>query len=201
MFASRLDEASRFTKTEAKQITPTKAREHSIKIVHEMSEYLFDIFDANMMEEYHIMETFEMKAMNAFINREDEKAEYTFEQQDLHKEFLKLFESLLDNFLVGKNLTMHDLYDEVKWYMAQDNVEALEVIEVIDAFSDFKKWADHMTRQAAGYRRQYEYVAQLQAAIEQADQKPSPSPKPSIKPVIYSPDSKIESEEAENEYK
>ena len=136
MFASRLDNASSFTKTEAKQITPVKSRPRDPKIVHDMAEYLFDIFDANLMEDYHIMERFENKAVDMFVDRDSCKDEYTFEQENLHKEFLKLFESLLDNFLVSRNITINQLLDEVQWYIQQDdvervNVEALEIVEVL----------------------------------------------------------------------
>ena len=101
MFSSRLDTANKIVKSEAKQISPVKSLGRNAKIVHEMAEYLFDIFDANLMEEFHIMESFETKAIGVFINRFDCKDEYTFEQENLHKEFLKVFESLLDNFLVA----------------------------------------------------------------------------------------------------
>ena len=39
------------------------------RILHDLNEYLFDVFDANCMEEYHIMERFETKAMEYFLER------------------------------------------------------------------------------------------------------------------------------------
>lgn len=165
MFASRLAEANTQAKTEHKQITPVKAREHNEKIVHEMAEYLFDIFDANLMEEYHMMESFEMKAVDLFMKRENANDEYTFEQEECHKEFLVLFETLLEGFLVKKNITIDALLEEVKWYKKQDHVEANEIIEVIDSFSSFPKWANHMTQQAFYYKAHMRYTVQLAEAV------------------------------------
>jgi len=39
-----------------------------LDLVAACSEYLFDLFDANMLEDYHTMEKFENKAINAFMN-------------------------------------------------------------------------------------------------------------------------------------
>ena len=81
------------------------------------------------------------------------------------KSGFKTFETLLEGFLVRKNITIDFLLEEVKWYMKQDHVEALEIIEVINNFSDFRKWADHMTQQAKFYKAHSRYSAQLKEAV------------------------------------
>lgn len=167
MFASELDKAHKIAKSEHKEITPTKPRKRDFAIVHDMAEYLFDIFDANLMPEFHMMEEFEAKAIPLFADRESFTDEYTFEQENLHKEFLRLFESLLENFLVRKNLTIGQLLEEVRWFMKEGNCEAMEIIEVVDSFSNFKRWADHMTEQAIQYKASQSYLMKLQEAAGQ----------------------------------
>lgn len=155
-------------KSEHKEITPKKSREHDVRIIHDMAEYMFDVFDANLMPEFHLMEAFEEKAIMLFIDRDSDDDEYTFEQHQEHKKFVDLFESLLGTFLVKKNLTIDQLLEEVKWFVKEDNVEAVEILQVVDAFSNFKRWADHMTEQARDFRRGEEYIKQLTEAACQA---------------------------------
>jgi hypothetical protein len=164
MFAKSLDNASKIAKSDYKQITPKKSREHDVRIVHDMAEYMFDVFDANLMPEFHLMEAFEEKAIPKFFDRESNDDEYTFEQQQAHTEFLNLFESLLGNFLVQKNLTIDQLLDEVKWFVKEGNCEAQEILEVVDSFSNFKRWADHMTEQARNFKLGEAYIKQLTEA-------------------------------------
>ena len=162
MFISRLDRARKdATTTPSKSINPNlhnstpgkpvgnpDAKAHEVtppsssarlpippRILHDLNEYLFDIFDANCMEEYQIMEAFENKAMGYFLQRArlelenmttpsvpayllDAKAdakvtsssssqvhqqkackEYGHQEYLLHREFMNLFESLIDKFL------------------------------------------------------------------------------------------------------
>ena len=129
---------------------------------------MFDVFDANLMPEFHLMEAFEEKAIPKFLDRNSNYDEYTFEQEQAHKEFLALFESLLGNFLVKKNLTIDQLLEEVKWFVKEGNCEAIEILEVVDSFSNFKRWADHMTEQAQNFKLGESFINQLTYAADQA---------------------------------
>lgn len=85
MFAARVDDAADKVRRDYKDISPSKSVssgaqlkassketeesfdfERAAGIVHRCSEYLFDIFDANLTEEYRIMESFENSALSAF---------------------------------------------------------------------------------------------------------------------------------------
>ncbi len=84
-------------------------------LVAACSEYLFDLFDANMMEDYHTMERFENRAIDAFMGSCD-STEITFEQHNLHNEFLELFESLIEKFLrvEGGGCSVEAFYERVQ---------------------------------------------------------------------------------------
>ena len=65
---------------------------------------------------------------------------------------------------------MNQLFEEVSWYIQQEkidrsNVEALEIVEVIDSFCNFKKWADHMTDQALQFKSANTFYKQLNDVI------------------------------------
>ena len=84
-------------------------------ILEKASEYLFDLFDANCMEEYKQIEQFEENACKAFTNLDAE--EYTLEQDSLHQEFLVLFENLLEKFLETERISIEEFYGEVKKHL------------------------------------------------------------------------------------
>ena len=134
-------------------------------IIHKVSEYLFDLFDANCMEEYHLLQRFEAKAWPKFDPDEDE---YTFEQQDLHKEFCALFESLTEKFILSEGYSIERFYKVVAreaekrkgqgtardavggevaprpWGETDDAEDAEEVVEVVFQVADFQLWAAEM---------------------------------------------------------
>ena len=60
-----------------------------------------------------------------------------------------------------KNITIDQLLEEVKWFVKEENCEAIEILEVVNSFSNFKRWADHMTEQASHYIQSQSYINQL----------------------------------------
>lgn len=134
-------------------------------IIEKLCEYLFDLFDANVMDDYIRMERFELRAIESF--RTDEP-EYTHEQYDLHKEFIALFEQLVEGFLANEGYTSEVFYKELKHFIAKSpqkgpNAPKLntaeyynsgavtpadEVMEVIHSYMQFDVWAGLMRKQA-----------------------------------------------------
>ncbi len=164
--------------------SPSKAtfspqRKSTSMVLHALNDYLFDLFDANMMEDFHIISRFEEKAMKHFeaeaekemkereaieeaIRNDNSKnsnncgasnmhsrthrldvagskdididsqqvtiveykackdfKEFSHEEYHLHKEFLVLFESLINKFLSEHDYTADEVYDEL-YRHAQD---------------------------------------------------------------------------------
>ena len=140
-------------------------------IIHKVSEYLFDLFDANCMEDYHTMQKFEEKAWRKF---DPEVEEYTFEQQELHKEFCELFERLTEGFITSEGYSVEQFYAEVRdaaaarparkkdadpaprpWGEVDEGEDAEEVVDVVYQVVDFRLWADEM-RSIARNNRQWQ---------------------------------------------
>eukprot|EP01039_Chlorochromonas_danica_P004232 gene4232-4651_t len=165
MFLARIEQAQKTLSHEVHRI-PKKS-----PILHELNEYLFDVFDANCMEDYHILESFEKRAMEAFdspspshddseskttsstTNANRNPNEYTHEQYLLHEEFKTLFDSLIETFLQSKGYSSDDLYEELrKHYHNKKEVarhgeqaqEAEEVVDILAFYSDFPCWANMM---------------------------------------------------------
>ena len=118
-------------------------------ILWKVSEYLFDLFDANCLDGYKKIEAFEDRAMKHFAN---DTEEYTFEQERCHREFLDLFESLIENFLKENKTTTQAFYAEVdkeikKKANIKSSSEANEIVDVIFTYCDFKSWVEYMKEQ------------------------------------------------------
>lgn len=137
--------------------------EHS-DIIEKLCEYLFDLFDANCMDDFIRMERFELRAVESFRNDE---GEYTHEQYDLHKEFTCLFEQLVEGFLENEGYSIEEFYKVLKhfvrksgsvknkpkigspgYYSSGEVTPADEVMEVISSYMDFHVWAGLMRKQA-----------------------------------------------------
>ena len=146
----------------------------SPKIVLELvSEYLFDLFDANCMDEYRKIEAFHNKALASFDPDVDE---YSFEQERLHNEFCALFEGFCEGYIREQGYSMEEFYEVVReaklesdaktenregsarssspppW--DQDPDHAIEVVETIYSCSDFRTWVEYM-KGLARQRQQY----------------------------------------------
>ena len=118
-------------------------------ILWKVSEYLFDLFDANCLDGYKKIEEFEDRILKHFI---DDNDEYTFEQERCHREFLDLFESLIEKFLTENKCTTQLFFAEVNLVMqkksAHHNKEANEIVDIIFCYCDFRSWIDYMKEQA-----------------------------------------------------
>lgn len=131
-------------------------------LVSQCAEYIFDLFDANMLEDYHVMENFENKALAAFVDYDN--TEISFEQERLHHHFLDLFEEMIGKFLREKKSTTAEFYNQVNDYLndksdtktkvAKDS--AREVVETIFAYTDLQLWHANM-REMSRYRAKRKY--------------------------------------------
>eukprot|EP00943_MAST-04B_sp_MAST-4B-sp1_P003584 g3584.t1 len=131
-------------------------------ILEKVSEYLFDLFDANLTTDFKRMEAFEKRAVKAF---DPDVEEYTFEQEQLHQEFCKLFEEVVESFLKKEDYTYEEFYEEAKKaidgkdntihdnelvpkafkkYQPSEMAMAEEIHGIILAISNFQQWADEM---------------------------------------------------------
>jgi hypothetical protein len=141
MFLSRLEDAMLSVRKDAKSLADSKVD----SIVEDVNEYIFDLFDANLMDDYHIMEEFENHALAKFDSDSDE---FTFEQENEHKNFLRLFEQLITQHLLRKGYNIQSFYDIVKDILNTSESRrkecTYEVIEVISYFTDFYSWATDM---------------------------------------------------------
>jgi len=120
------------------------------------AEYIFDLFDANMMDDYHAIAEFESRALDAFPDHTSE--EISFAQEGLHKEFLTLFEKLIGGFLEQNGSTVEAFYGQVSDYLhrpvndSRDQAKktsADEVVDVIFCYTDLRMWCDAMRERAA----------------------------------------------------
>jgi hypothetical protein len=162
MFWSRLDEAKQSVDADcvriatSEKLSPSKASASASitqdDVIFKVSEYLFDLFDANCTDAYKRIDDFENRALKAFEDYEND--EYTFEQENLHRQFLALFEELIEGFLRTENISMDDLYSRLSSHLAtsdsKDPNEALsnEIADVISFYTSFNDWARHMKLQS-----------------------------------------------------
>ncbi|RYY84682.1 hypothetical protein EON63_08705 [archaeon] len=172
MFISRLDSARKVT-----HHSPSESSSGPKKppILQDLSEYLFDLFDANCMPEFQEIERFEEKALKSFDSEDVEGKyadEYTHEQYMLHQDFLALFEKFIGNFLTHHNYTFDDLYTELSAHKklkttVHTNLEpAGEVIDVLSYYVNFPAWVT-MMRENAKLRRHYKtFREQLLRAVD-----------------------------------
>jgi len=113
------------TSKEKKSSTPLKLKRNP-RILHQLNEYIFDLFDANCLEDFKKMEEFEKYALDAFMDLEQSEIssikEFNHRQYELHQEFLTLFETLIDKFLKKFDYTMDELYEQIEWYYKQRDI-------------------------------------------------------------------------------
>lgn len=166
MFLSRLDAAVKESKAAIKvaNTTPTKAKKSPL--LHDLNEYLFDLFDANCMEEFHILQSFEDRAMQAFIDREQNETkgngsgDFDHVHLALHKEFVQLFEQMIDGFLKQQDCTIDEVFAEIERYQqirARDGIDgdeksnienSVDVVQALTFYTDFTSWANMMAENA-----------------------------------------------------
>lgn len=144
-----------------------------------VSEYLFDLFDANCMDEYKRFEALDERAIEAFEPSSSEKLsyewhdiyiydapvdseddEYTLEQSQLHREFCTLFESFCEAFINEKGLTIEEFYEIAREHISPDaksesKEHANEVVDTIKEVADFRAWAARVRGEA---RRRKDFI-------------------------------------------
>lgn len=126
-----------------------------LPIVEAVAEFLFDLFDANCLDEYQVLAAFEERACQAF-NTPPEQG-FTFEQEALHREFCKLFEGFTASFLARRGFTTETFFAEIN---ASESVAAAvagegeseqepvnELVSVLGDVANFQKWANSMRKQ------------------------------------------------------
>jgi hypothetical protein len=159
----------------------TKYGDHS-EILEKLAEYLFDLFDANAMDDFAKMEKFEIRALESFQNCDE--TEYTHEQHALHSEFTTLFEQLIEGFLESEGYTIDVFYDELVHYTQKSKLAAGgkaklplcpadEVMEVVSNYLQFDVWADLMrqqSKQQAAFRTMREQVQDAYKAAQDSNE-------------------------------
>lgn len=134
------------------------------------SEYIFDLFDANMLDDYHTVAAFENRAVEAFVDFNSD--EISFAQESLHKEFLSLFENLISAFLHKYGCSTDAFYKQVNDYIhspirntrdAAKKTSADEIVDVIFCYTDLRMWCDAMRERA---RMRAKYATRHSALID-----------------------------------
>ncbi len=130
------------------------------------SEYLFDIFESNLTPEYQRINDIQELAIQSFLSSSDLDArpdhkqvyEYSFAQDTFHRQFQKVFESLIEEFLEAEGVTPTDFVATLKTVLADASTKkgkkkvANEIIDCINWYSSFGSWAASM-REEARYRK------------------------------------------------
>jgi hypothetical protein len=163
-------------------------------LVSQCNEYIFDLFDANMLEDYHTVANFETRALEAFVDPFSE--EISFAQERLHKEFMELFEKLIEKFLREKNVPKEEFYAQVQEHVHRDTKNnnsksnkrdeakkraAEEVVDVIFCYTDLRLWCGEMRKRALMQLQHIEYFRQKAArsSVGVAEvEEPAPAPAP-----------------------
>ena len=168
---SRLDDAIAEGKLDERVLSPT-SRESGNKdsILEKAAEYLFDIFDANCMEEHHIINSFDERAIKSFPVEEvseEVSEEITFEQERLHNEFLGIFEDLLGRFLRTEGITSVQFFELVKsnFHGGRRMCQAIEVVDVIFCYTEISQWHTMMRENALQRKR---WDAHRKTALQEA---------------------------------
>ena len=154
-------------RADGKEPTTAATRPDAATILELVSEYLFDLFDANCMDEFRTLDDFQERAMDAF---DPDVEEFTFEQQRLHGEFCDMFEGFCEKYIRDAGYTMDEFYEVVRQAKEKSDAKAgadtgppsfhddpdhaVEVVETIYGCSDFRAWAEHM-RSISEQRRDF----------------------------------------------
>ena len=114
-------------------------------VVNDLTEFLFDLFDAELDEGYQRLKAFIDAHLEDFSGDGDE---FSFEQEQLHKEFCEIFESLCEDFIKERGYGVRVFYELVQEGMAsraeREAEDAEEVVSVINSVLDFAEWARWM---------------------------------------------------------
>ena len=142
-----------------KQTTPSQSPSNE-ELCELFSEFLFDLFDANCMEEFKQIEALELAHCSLFAqwNKGDE---FTLQQGDAHFEFVHLFEQLCSEFLIQNDVTQSQLFQAAKSILEEEGggdkvaekepcweqspvAHANEIWEVVNSVENISVWATAM---------------------------------------------------------
>ncbi len=157
---SRNDNGSKAA--DAKTLEWSLPAEEEQELLEAMTEYLFDLFDANCTEGYKRLAEIEEEAMSLF--KTNDSQEYTLEMSAMHDKFVSTFESLMEGFLVEQGISNDQFYSmlarhaprrsgnaSIRWDDSKDSgcgPAAEEVLCVVSQALDFEQWAVLMREQA-----------------------------------------------------
>mmetsp|Transcript_13952 Transcript_13952/g.13476 ORF Transcript_13952/g.13476 Transcript_13952/m.13476 type:complete len:255 (-) Transcript_13952:1002-1766(-) len=143
---------------------------NKMTILEKCSEYLFDLFDANLTPEYHKINNIQEKAIKCFGSSITDKddTEYTFEQQNIHDEFKEVFEKLISDFLYDEKISIDEFHHDLQKHFhgpsgyktsllgqkgdRKQTELANEILDCITWYTDFKTWAQSIINEVA-YRK------------------------------------------------
>ncbi|KAJ1461055.1 hypothetical protein M885DRAFT_508604 [Pelagophyceae sp. CCMP2097] len=132
----------------AEPLAPTRAAE----VVNLVSEFLFDLFDANCMEEFQVLEKFELSVVDKFDADADE---LTFKQEELHVRFVRMMEAFVEKYIQSIGCSLDEFYQAVEVQHdvlgSQGGMDARECLGVLFEMADLRVWVTGM-RQRARYR-------------------------------------------------
>lgn len=129
------------------------------EIVHELSEFLFDIFDANCLPAYQAIESLEKSYCKHFSSWEPDD-EFTHVMHDAWTRFTLLFEKLIEDFLKNHSWSHQLVYSAAQRALEDESLipaaepndpwkqnpreQAIEILEVLMAVQDINTWAAQM---------------------------------------------------------
>ncbi|CAH0371544.1 unnamed protein product [Pelagomonas calceolata] len=125
---------SRFTRT-----APPRSPAELVSLV---SNYLFDLFDANSMDEYKALEALEDQCMP---HTDPDSEEFSFAQQELHATFVRLLESYVEAYIRSLGRTLADFYDalrELKDGSGAPMLDASDCLDTLYEMEDIRCWID-----------------------------------------------------------
>jgi len=97
-----------------------------------------------MMDEFKALEKFENDCRDYF---EPEAEEFTFKQEALHRDFVKLMESFCEKYIRSLGRSLDFFYEAVREQMdatSQGGDDARECMEVLFEMSDLRVWVAGM---------------------------------------------------------
>ena len=118
-----------------------------VDVVNDLTEFLFDLFDAEFDEGYQHLKRFIDEHLPDFDSANG--GEYSFHHEQVHRQFCDIFESLCEDFIRERGLSATQFYELVQLGMARRATEregddADEVVTVINSVLDFQQWAEWM---------------------------------------------------------
>jgi len=164
MFMARLEDAARESRQNISKIQPKLDTAQTSKLLHDLNEYLFDLFDANCLEDFQKLKEFEDRAILTFNPAEEAKdADFDHRHFKLHQEFMTLFEQLIDGFIQQSGYTSEAVFDVIKQHRinskgnlseGQDRINAMDIMGVVAFYTDFQSWTI-MMKENASYRARF----------------------------------------------